>query len=517
MGEHPTPANPHPKAPTMIRAMIGLLLLATLSAGSTPAAEPATKPNIVFLLADDLGYGDVGCFGQTKIRTPNIDRIAKAGMRLTTHYSGNAVCAPSRCVLMTGYHPGHAFIRNNLQVKPGAEGQYPIPADTVTLPKLLQKAGYVTGAFGKWGLGAPATCGAPENQGIDRFFGYNCQGVAHNYYPTHLWDHDKRLPLKNQPFPAHQKLPADVDPQKPESYTRYRGTEYAPDLISAQALQFIRDNKDRPFFLFYPTTVPHLALQVPEDSLREYAGKFDEKPYTGGRYLPNLTPHATYAAMVTRLDREIGRILDTVQELGLDQNTIFVFTSDNGPLYDQLGGTDTDFFNSAAGFRGRKGSLYEGGVRVPCVIRWQGHITAGTTSDRVTGFEDWLPTLLDLAGLHSAIPPTLDGISFAPTLLGKEQAARPFLYREFPGYGGQQSVRAGNWKAVRQRLNPGPKQKLKPGSVELYDLQKDPQETRDVAAEHPAIVARLTRRMREQHTRSELFPIRALDGDTVKK
>ncbi|MCZ2343116.1 MAG: arylsulfatase [Bacteroidales bacterium] len=494
----------------MIRATLGLLLLT-----ATPilAAEPGTKPNIIFLLADDLGLGDVGCFGQTKIRTPNIDQLAHEGLRLTTHYSGNAVCAPSRCVLMTGYHPGHTFIRSNRQYRPQGEGQYPIPAETVTLPKLLKKAGYVTGAFGKWGLGAPGTCGAPENQGIDRFFGYNCQGVAHNYYPTHLWDHDQRLALKNPPFAAHQKFPADADPKNPDSYKRYQGTEYAPDLISAQALRFIRDNKDRPFFLFYPTTVPHLALQIPEDSLREYAGKFEETPYLGGRYLPNRTPHATYAAMITRLDREIGRMIDTVKELGLEQNTIFVFTSDNGPLYDQLGGTDTEFFNSAAGLRGRKGSLYEGGIRVPGIIRWTGQIAAGTESARITGFEDWMPTLLELAGLQQSTPATLDGISFAPTLKGKPQPARSFLYREFPGYGGQQSVRVENWKAIRQDLNPGAKQKLKPGAIALYDLSQDPRETRDIAAAHPDIVQKLAQLLKSQHTRSELFPIRALDGD----
>ena len=493
-------------------ALLAGLAAAGLAAPAV-AAEPR-RPNVVFVLADDLGYGDLGCYGQTKIKTPNIDKLAAEGMRLTTHYAGNAVCAPSRCVLMTGYHPGHAFIRNNQQYRKGEEGQYPIPAETVTLPELLKTVGYTTGAFGKWGLGAPGTTGEPLKQGIDRFFGYNCQAVAHNFYPTHLWDNDRRVALDNPAFAAHQRLPEGADPKDPASYAQYRGKEYAPDRIGEQALKFVRDNKDRPFFLYYPTTVPHLALQVPEDSLAEYAGKFPEEPYPGGHgYLPNLTPRATYAAMVTRMDREVGRVMDLVRELGLDEHTIFVFTSDNGPLYDRLGGTDTDFFHSAAGFRGRKGSLYEGGVRVPCVVRWKGKVAPGTTSDRVTGFEDWLPTLLELAGARDATPAGLDGISFAPTLLGRTQEPRPFLYREFPGYGGQQSVRVGDWKAVRQRLNPGPKAKGGPGAVELYDLSKDPGETTDVAAQHPDVVARLSAIMKEQHVKSDVFPIRALDGE----
>jgi arylsulfatase A-like enzyme len=469
----------------------------------------ATKPNFIFVLADDLGYADIGCFGQKKIRTPNIDRLGAEGMRFTQHYSGNAVCAPSRCVLMTGKHPGHAFIRNNQEVKP--EGQYPLPEDTVTIAKLLQKQGYRTGAFGKWGLGGPGSSGEPLKQGFNRFYGYNCQRVAHNYYPTNLWDDDRRTPLNNLDFAAHQKLPADANPNDPASYARYRGKEYAPDLIAEQARRFIRDNRDRPFFLYFPTTVPHLALQVPEDSVKEYEGKFEDQPYPGGKgYLPNFTPHATYAAMITRMDREVGRMIDLVAELGLDERTVFIFSSDNGPLYDRLAGTDSDFFESAAQFRGRKGSLYEGGIRVPCVVRWKGHIKPGGTSERVTGFEDWLPTLLDLAGGADSAPRDIDGISFAPTLLGGTQELRPFLYREFPAYGGFQSVRLGNWKGVRANLQ---RPKAQPQmQLELYDLTRDPSETKDVSAEHPDVVARLQSIMREQHTPSEHFRFPALDN-----
>lgn len=475
------------------------------------ARPPGRAPNIVLIVADDLGYGDLGCFGQKRIRTPNLDRLAAEGMRFTQHYSGNAVCAPSRCVLMTGKHPGHAFIRDNRGVRP--EGQYPIPADTVTLAKLLKQNGYATGAFGKWGLGGPESDGAPLKQGFDRFYGYNCQSVAHNYYPTYLWDNDRRTALNNPEFSAHQKLPADADSNNPASYAQYLGKDYAPDLIMAQARQFVRDHKDQPFFLFVPTTVPHLALQVPEDSLAEYRGKWPDPPYIGDRgYLPQFAPRAAYAAMITRMDAEVGRIVALVKELGLDEQTLFVFTSDNGPLYDQLGGTDCEFFASAGPFRGRKGSLYEGGTRVPTIVRWTGQIAAGASCDRVTGFEDWLPTLLELAGAPQAIPHDIDGISFAPTLRGQSQPERPLLYREFPGYGGQQWVRIGDWVGVRQRLKP-PGKNAKPNTrIELYNLSTDIAQQYDVASDRADIVTRVERVLREQHQPSREFPLPALDN-----
>lgn len=489
----------------------GSLALILAAAGPILAAEP--PPNVVFVIADDLGYGDLGCYGQRKIRTPNIDRLAAEGMRLTAHYAGHNVCAPSRCVLMTGKHPGHAYIRDNRQAKGYPEGQEPVPASHLQLPLLLKARGYTLGGFGKWGLGPVGSSGDPLKQGFDRWFGYNCQAVAHNYYPTHLWDDAKQVALNNPKFPAHRRLPAGADPNSPASYTTYSGTDYAPDLFNAKALDFVRANKDRPFVLYYATTVPHLALQVPDDSLREYAGTFPETPYKGDRgYLPHRQPHAAYAAMITRMDRDVGRLLALLAELHLDERTIVVFTSDNGPLYDKIGGTDTEFFNSAAGLRGRKGSYYEGGFRTPCVVRWKGRIAAGGTSDRVVGFEDWLPTLLELVGARDATPGDLDGISFAPTLLGVRQEPRPFLYREAPGYGGQQCVRVGDWKALRRNLNPDPKAKnQKPGAVELYDLATDPGEATDVAGQHPDIVERLRAIMAREHVKSALFPIRALD------
>ena len=480
-------------------------------AADAEAADAARRPNVVFLLADDLGYGDLGCFGQLKIRTPNLDRLAGEGMRLTQHYSGNAVCAPSRCVLMTGLHPGHAFVRTNQSVPP--EGQLPMPADTVTLAKLLKQQGYATGGFGKWGLGPPGGHSTPARQGFDRFFGYLCQAKAHNYYPKYLWSDDARFDLDNPDFSAHQPLPAGADPNDPASYRPFSGPQYAPDLIGEQALAFVRQHRGEPFFLYFPTTVPHLALQVPEDSLAEYRGKFDDKPYVGDRrYLPHREPRAAYAAMITRMDRDIGRIVDLIKELGLDDDTIFIFSSDNGPLSDELGGTDTDYFNSAGPLRGRKGSLYEGGVRVPTIVRWRGRVAAGSASDRVSGFEDWLPTILEMIGATSAVPARLDGISIAPTLLGETQPTRPFLYREFPSYEGQQSLRMGEWKAVRQNLMPRSRRSKPDLTVQLYNLTEDIGETKDLAGEHPEIVEKMAEIMRQQHVPSAEFPLPALDN-----
>jgi len=421
-------------------------------------------------------------------------------------------------VLMTGKHPGHAYIRDNRGgIAQGREGQEPVPEGELKFPLILKQIGYTVGGFGKWGLGPIGSTGDPNRQGFDYFYGYNCQSVAHNYYPTHLWSNNVRVVLNNQEFSAHQKLPGEADLNSPATYVRFSGQDYAPDLIGEQALRFIHDNKDRPFFLYYPTTVPHLALQVPEDSLKEFEGRFPETPYAGDRrYLPHRTPRAAYAAMIIRMDREVGRILDLVKQSGLDENTIFIFTSDNGPLFDELGGTDAGYFNSAAGFRGRKGSFYEGGFRVPCLVRWKGKIAPGTTNDRVTGFEDWLPTLLELIDAKEQTPGGIDGISFAPTLLRRKQEPRPSLYRESPGYGGQQCVRAGDWKLVRQNLNAGPKSAKTP-TTELYNLAKDPTEVTDLAAQHPEIVKKLSAIAHEQRVPSKLWPIATLDQDHANR
>ena len=280
----------------------------------------ARKPNVVFILADDLGYAELGSYGQKKIKTPRLDELAAAGMRFTRNYSGNAVCAPSRCVLMTGKHPGHAFIRNNGEVKP--EGQRPIPKSEFTMAEMFKAEGYATGAFGKWGLGGPGTEGDPINQGFDRFFGYNCQRHAHSYYPNYLWSDDKRVPLKNEPpVPGHASLPKGSDPADPRSYDVFKGKDYAPDRINEQALAFIRKNKDKPFFLYYPTVIPHVALHVPDEELKPYlAQKWNDPPFSrhqGYGYTPHFTPRAAYAAMITRMDTYIGRVLDLIEELGM--------------------------------------------------------------------------------------------------------------------------------------------------------------------------------------------------------
>lgn len=491
-----------------------LLLMAVAITCTQPlAAQESGRPNVVFILADDLGYRELGCFGQKLIKTPRIDSLAADGMKLTQHYSGNAVCAPSRCVLMTGKHPGHAFVRNNKSTPP--EGQQPIPESEITIAELFRDAGYVTGAFGKWGLGGPESSGEPLNQGVDRFFGYNCQAHAHSYYPSYLWSDRERITLKNEPpVPGHAGLPKDADPADPRSYDVFKGQDYAPDRINAQVLNFIRENKDRPFFLYYPSVIPHVALHVPDEELAPYlALGWNDPPFTregGYGYTPHFTPRAAYAAMITRLDRYVGNVLDLLEELELADNTIVVFSSDNGTTHLKKE-VDYDFFASVGELRGLKGSLYEGGVRVPTIARWPGHIPAGTTSDRVSGFEDWMPTLMDLVGEQDRIPDGIDGISMAPTLLGKEQEPRPYLYREFPAYGGQQSIRVGDWKAIRQNMSKGI---IK---TELYNLAEDVSEQHDVAAEHPEIVARLEALMISERTPSELFPLKPIDQPVARK
>ncbi|MEW6303473.1 MAG: arylsulfatase [Verrucomicrobiota bacterium] len=475
-----------------------------ISASATSAATASQRPNIVFLLADDLGYGDIGAFGQTKIRTPNLDRLAADGMKLTQHYAGHNVCAPSRCVLMTGKHPGHAYIRANrggIGIPGGpAEGQEPVPAGELQLPLTLKKLGYTIGGFGKWGLGAVGSSGDPQKHGFDRFFGFNDQAHAHNHYTTYLWDNDRKVTLKNPEFNVHDQALLKAEATPLDVYQKFTGPDYAPDLIAEKAREFLRDNRSKPFFLYYPTTVPHLAYQVPEDSLAEYLGKFPEPSPATGNYQWHRAPRAAYAAMITRMDRDIGKLLAMIDEFGLRENTIVVFTSDNGGT-----GPGIDFFNSVSGLRGKKGNFYEGGFREPCIVRWTGKIKPGSTSDRVTGFEDWLPTLLELAGAANETPKGIDGISFAPTLRGQAQAERPFLYRESPATGGQQAVRVGNWKGIRPNVTASTK-------LELYDLAKDPKEEQDIAAQNPDVVARLTKILEQQHMKSVLFPLPGIDA-----
>ena len=492
-----------------------VLLAAGLASTGLQAAEPAAKPNIIFILADDLGWGDLGSYGQKIIQTPTLDHLAAEGMKFTRHYAGSPVCSPSRCVLITGKHPGHAFVRDNYEIGPwySFQGQMPIPAREPSLAAALKSVGYATGAFGKWGLGAVGSSGDPLKQGFDHFFGFNDQRHAHNYYPQYLIDDQGRLPLPgnaNVVLKEGLSLPKGADPDDPASYASFIGKEYAPDLCRERALQFVRQNKDQPFFLYYPTTVPHLALQVPEDSLNQYKGKLGDQPYPGGKgYLPQQYPRAAYAAMITRLDSDIGKLARLVKDLGLEEKTIFIFTSDNGAVY-PLGGYEPVYFHSNDELHGYKGDIYEGGLREPLIVRWKGHVPAGTTSDFVSGFEDWFPTLLDLAGAPEAKPKNLDGISLAPTLLGAKQPARPFLYREFHGYGGQQCVYAGDWKLLRRNLLRARNRPAAP-TTELYNLAVDPAERDNVAAAHPDVVIKLEKIMREQHTLSKEFPMGPID------
>ena len=478
-------------------------------------AGAAEKPNIVFILADDLGFRELGCYGQEKIQTPRIDQLAREGMKFTRAYSGSPVCAPSRCVLMTGKHPGHAIVRNNRAMTP--EGQYPIPKSEETIAELLAQEGYISGAFGKWGLGNIWSEGNPNEQGFEKFFGYNCQAHAHSYYPATLWDNDQKYPLKNDPpVPGHAGLVGGSDPRNPASYDIFKGQDYASDHIANQALQFIKDNKDRPFFLYYPSLIPHVALHVPDEDLKPYLDEgWNDPPFTrekGYGYTPHFTPRAAYAAMITRLDTYVGRVIDLIDELGLTDNTIVVFSSDNGTTH-LKNEVDYDFFASVGELRGLKGQLWEGGIRVPQIVKWPGKVEAGSTTDQVTGFEDWLPTLLDLIGAGEAVPEEVSGISIADTLLGNEQEERGFLYREFQGYRGQQAVWLGNrWKGIRTDiLKKGNKEPLK---IELFDMESDPSESTDVAAANPEMVSEIKALMSSERSVSEEFQMGPLDEIT---
>ncbi len=470
-----------------------------LVAGRTEVQEE--KPNFIFILADDLGWGELGCYGQQKIRTPNIDRLAAEGIRFTQFYCGSPVCAPSRCVLLTGKHSGHAYIRNNSEVKP--EGQLPIPDEEVTLAELLKQEGYVTAIIGKWGLGPPHSSGDPLRQGFDFFFGYNCQRHAHNHYPTFLYRNHEKVWLDNPEFAAHQRFPEGLDPNDRKNYEAYAGSQYAPDLMAQEAVAFIRRSKDRPFFLYFASTLPHLALQVPENALAEYLGQFPESPYLGDRgYTPHFAPRAAYAAMISRLDQHVGQILSTLEELGLTEKTMVFFSSDNGPVHGRgpqnlgVGGTDTDFFNSTGPLAGRKGSVFEGGIRVPLIVRWPGKIAPNQVSDHIGAFQDVLPTIL--ATLGRTPPAECDGISFLPTLLGQEdQKKHDYLVWEFYGYGGQQAVRMGRWKGIRLNCYKDPA-----GPMMLFDLENDIGETTDIAGQHPEIIAEMEAILAREHSPS---------------
>jgi len=425
-----------------------LLLLVLLLAAAAPQESP--KPNILFIHADDLGYGDLSCYGQKKFSTPRIDRMAAEGLRFTQYYAGNTVCAPSRCALMTGYHMGHSYIRGN--------ADQPLRPEDVTVAELLKKAGYATAMIGKWGLGLEKSSGMPNRKGFDYSFGYLDQVHAHKQYTDHLIRNGDRVEMD--------------------------GKDWSNDLFTNETIDYVKKNKANPFFIYLNYTNPHAELLVPEDSLAEYRGKYPEKPFVNpneaplGAYRSQATPHAAFAAMVTRMDRDVGRILDALKEQGLDERTLVIFTSDNGPHKE--GGADPTFFVSSGPLRGIKRDLTEGGIREPMIARWPGKIATGTTTDHVCAHWDLMPTACELAGI--ACPEGIDGLSYAPTLFGKPQKDHEYLYWEFHERGFDQAIRMGDWKGLRIGLE---------SPLQLFDLKTDLHEDHNVADRNPEIVAKM--------------------------
>ncbi len=471
------------------------------------------KPNIIYILADDLGYSELGCYGQEKIETPNIDALASNGIRFTQHYSGTAVSAPSRCVLMTGIHTGHSYIRGNDEMgsrgdvwsheamlnDPGLEGQRPLLAGTVTLAEKMQKAGYLTACIGKWGLGYPGSEGTPNKMGFDFFYGYNCQRQAHTYFPPFLWKNEERVYLNNRLLPPGTMLDKGADPMDLSSYSKYTQKDYAPDLMFSEIAKFVKENKEKPFFMMWTNPMPHVPLQAPAEWVNKYVEKFgDEEPYLGNSgYFPCRYPRATYAAMISYFDDQVGELVKLLKDEGLYENTLIIFTSDNGPSFS--GGTDSPWFDSAKPFKSEAGwgkaSLHEGGIRVPFIAVWPGKIKPGTETDHISAFWDAMPTFCEIAGVES---PETDGISYLPALLGKKQKEHEYLYFEFPEGEGSKAIRMGEWKGYIQKIRKGN------DVMELYNLNNDPREQNNVALQHPEIVKKMREKMAEAHEDSEI-------------
>lgn len=500
-------------------------LVAAIFVTGCGAPQNEKKPNIIYILADDLGYAEVGCYGQEKIETPNIDALAANGMRFTQHYSGSPVCAPARCALLTGRHTGHAQIRGNDEwaergnvwdfaaaaSDPKLEGQRPMKPGTETIGTLLQRAGYRTGLVGKWGLGGPLTESVPNKQGFDFFYGYNCQRQAHTFFPPHLWKNTEKVRLNNKMVPPKTPLPKGADPYDPDAYNDFWLTDYASELMQDEVIKFLRENREQPFYMYYANPIPHNPLQAPARWVDHYLKKFgDEEPYSGERgYFPHRYPRACYAAMVSYLDEQVGEIVATLKELGLYENTLIIFSSDNGPTYS--GGADSPWFDSAKPFRSEygwgKGFVREGGIRVPMIAQWPGKIAAGTETDLISAHYDVLPTLCDVVGIEPS--QDTDGISFLPTLMGQaDQEKHEFLYWEFPAYEGQQAARIGNWKGIRENIF---KDSLR---IQLYNLENDIQETRDISRQHPEIVREIEKLFAQERSTPDIdrFKIKQL-GD----
>jgi len=480
---------------TYFFSCLGFLLLFGACNTAEPAEETAAPPNIIFIMADDLGYGDIGPYGQEYIQTPQLDQFAAEGMTFTQFYAGTAVCAPSRAVLMTGLHTGHVEIRGNMQYSV-RNGQQPLTPGIPTIATVLKNAGYATGMIGKWGLGDPNTSGKPSRHGFDYFFGYTDQVLAHNYYPEYLWRNDEKVMLNNEvkyldTVAWHDGL---------GSYS-IKKVDYSHDLFIEDALSFIDGHQDSAFFLYLPLTIPHdngeqvdsMRFEVPSQ------GIYENEDWT--------KKEKDYAAMITRMDEGVGRILDRLNEHGLDDNTIVFFTSDNGPMRNR---PTMNFFDSNGPLRGGKRDLYEGGIRVPFLAHWPGHIEAGTTSAYIGAFWDVLPTLAALAG--QSPPKETDGISFLPTLVGEgAQAQHDFLYWEFHEGDGAQALRQGKWKVVKNGVKTAT-----PEPAELYDLSEDLGETRNLAGQFPEKVAELDSLMQAARTDSELFPLLGARSNQLK-
>ncbi|MBL7817172.1 MAG: arylsulfatase [Saprospiraceae bacterium] len=458
--------------------------------------KKGAKPNIIYIYADDLGYAELGCYGQKKIKTPHLDKMANEGMRFTQHYSSAPVCAPSRCMLMTGKHGGHSYIRGNYELG-GFEdntegGQMPLPEGIQTLPKMLKKAGYTTALCGKWGLGMNNTTGSPSNQGFDYYYGYLCQKQAHNFYPTHLWENDRWDTLNNPSIYVHRPLDAQKATDKDFDY--FKGKDFAPAKMTEKALGFMDANQKKPFFLYLAYTLPHVSLQAPDEYIARYKGQFDEKPYYGNKgYASTKYPLSTYAAMIGFLDDQVGLILEKIKTLGLDKNTIILFSSDNGATFNGVGGTDVAFFNSVDGLRGFKMDVYEGGIRVPFLARWTDKIPAGTISDHPSVQYDLMATLAELTGQKLE---KTDGLSFLPELLGQKnkQKRHDFLFFEYPEKGGQVAIRLGDWKGVRTDVRKNPQ-----AAWQLFNLKTDRNETTDVSLQHPDIIQQLETIQKREH------------------
>lgn len=467
--------------------LLGLASLAACTSGESqaPSTSP-TLPNIIYIMADDLGYGDLGVYGQEIIQTPNIDQLAEDGLRFTDHYAGTSVCAPSRCVLVTGMHMGHAVIRGNRQYEP--HGQMPLPDSSITVAELLKQAGYATGMIGKWGLGITESEGAPNDQGWDYFYGYTDQVLAHNYYPEYLLENRERVYLANEV----KYLDTTAWHDGYGSYST-KQVDYSNDLFTEKALNFIEEHREGPFLLYLPYTIPHNNGEAPP-------GEKQEVP-SYGRFANMDLPTETqgYGAMVERLDGYVGQIRQKIEELGLEEHTLILFTSDNGPMREDSHEFSA-YYDSNGPLRGFKRDLYEGGMRVPMIACWPGTLAAGTTTDHPSGFQDFLPTACELAGVSP--PAYVDGISYAPLLQGSPQPEHDYLYWEFIGPNNSQAVRKGKWKAVRVGMNRSPDV-----AWELYDLEADLGETQNLADQSPEVLEELIQLAEEAHTPDPLWPL----------